>query len=378
MKNILILDTTLREGEQTPGVSFTVEQKLKIARALDSIRVDMIEVGHPGASKDIDEFIKEVVQENLKAELVVHCRACDKDIDAALSTGVDRVAVFLGSSRLHLHKKLRMDIRSATELIYRSVKKIADAGLKARFTAEDAARADLDALIEMCRAAADAGADRISLPDTVGIALPDELRILFRKMKKELDVSFDAHCHNDLGLAIANALAAFEGGADCIHVTVNGLGERAGITPLCNFVVALKTLYGVDTVNLRGLNELSRMVEKFSGIKVPINKPIIGENAFSHKAGVHTSGVLKDPTTYEPFSPELIGRDRTLIVDKFTGKSAVKARFQGLGIELEDKAITFVVEKIKNSLHPSAYTDEELLNLITNFSRGGKDGKAIC
>jgi 2-isopropylmalate synthase len=373
MKNVLILDTTLREGEQTPGVSFSIGQKLEIARALDSLGVDMIEVGHPAVSKDIDEFIKEVVREDLKAELVVHSRACDKDIDAALSTGVNRIAIFLGSSKVHLHKKLEMDIRRATELVYRSVKRVAESGLKVRFTAEDATRADLDTLIEICHAAVDAGADRISLPDTVGIVLPDEIRFLFRRMKKELGVSLDAHCHNDLGLSIANSLAAYEGGADCIHVTVNGLGERAGITPLCNLAVALKILYGIDTVDLKGLEGLARMVEEFSGVKVPMNRPVIGENAFSHKAGVHTSGVLKDPTTYEPFSPELIGRDRRIIVDKFTGKGAVKARLQRLGIELEDKDVTRVVEEIKNSIHPSVYTDEELLNLINVVSTGGKN-----
>lgn len=375
MEKILILDTTLREGEQTPKVSFSIEQKLEIARMLDAIGVDMIEVGHPAVSKDIDEFIKEAVKENLKAELVVHCRACDRDIDAALSTGADRIAIFLGTSKVHLHKKLEMDVKRAAELAYRSVKKVTDARLKARFTAEDATRADVDALIEICQAAVDAGADRISLPDTVGIALPDEVRSLFRRMKKELGVSLDAHCHNDLGLSIANSLAAFEGGADCIHVTVNGLGERAGITPLCNLVVALKILYGIDTISLRGLNELSHMVEKFSGISVPMNKPIIGENAFSHKAGVHTSGVLKDPMTYEPFSPELIGRDRKIIVDKFTGRRAVKERLRELGVELEDKDVTRVVEEIKNSIHPSPYTDEELLNLIHVVSTGGENGQ---
>ncbi len=378
MKNILILDTTLREGEQTPGVSFSIDQKLEIVRALDSLGVDMIEVGHPTVSKDIDGFIKEVVKENLNAELVAHCRARDKDVDAALSTGVDRIAVFLGSSKMHLHKKLGMDVKRAAKLVYRTVKKVAESGHKVRFTAEDATRADLDILIEICHAAVDAGADRISLPDTVGIVLPDEIRFLFRRMKRELGVSLDAHCHNDLGLAIANSLAAVEGGADCIHVTVNGLGERAGITPLCNLVAALKILYGIDTASLRGLNELSHMVEKFSGISIPMNKPIIGENAFSHKAGVHTSGVLKDPTTYEPFSPELIGRERRIIVDKFTGKGAVKARLQRLGVELDDKDIAFVVEKIKDGFRQSAYTDEELLNLITDFSRGERDEKAIC
>ncbi|MCL4456321.1 MAG: hypothetical protein M1406_02780 [Nitrospirae bacterium] len=160
-------------------------------------------------------------------------------------------------------------------------------------------------------------------------------------------------------------------------MTVNGLGERAGITPLCNLAVALKILYGIDTVDLKGLTGLAHMVEEFSGVKVPMNRPVIGENTFSHKAGVHTSGVLKDPSTYEPFSPELINRDRRIIVDKFAGRRAVKARLQRLGIELEDKDIARIVDEIKNGLHPS-YSDEELLSLTNNFSGGEKDGKEIC
>lgn len=378
MKRILVLDTTIREGEQTPGVSFSIEQKLELAHDLDSIGVDMIEIGHPGVSKDIDEFIKEVAEEDIKAELVVHSRANDKDIDAAISTGADRIAIFLGLSETHLNKKLGIDAKKAEKLVYKSVKRAIESGIKVRFTAEDATRADTSTLIEICRAAVDAGADRISLPDTVGVSLPDEIRSLFRKMKKELGVGIDAHCHNDLGLSISNSLAAVEGGADCVHVTVNGLGERVGITSLSNLAVALKVLYGFDSnIDLKKLMELSYKVEKFSGIKISADKPVIGENAFSHKAGIHTSGVLKDPRTYEPFSPELINRNRKIIIDKFSGKSAIQAKFQKLGVKLGDKNITYIIEKIKSDFHQFPYSDEELLNLAINFERRNKDEKTI-
>jgi len=376
MKEILVLDTTLREGEQTPDVSFSVEQKLKIARALDEIGVDMIELGHPSASGDIDEFIRQAAKETFNAALLVHCRAFDRDIDAALATGVQRIALFLGASKTHLEKKLGMNVREAAEVAYRSVKKVVGSGCKARFTAEDATRADWAALMEICHAAVDAGADRISLPDTVGIALPDETRVLFRKMKKEFPhVGFDAHCHNDLGLAVANSLAAFEGRADCIHVTVNGLGERAGITPLCNLAASLKVQYGIDTVDLSKLADLTRMVEEFSGIKVPKSRPVVGEHIFSHKAGVHTSGVLKEPSMYEPFPPGLISREREIVVGKLTGKGAVRARFLKLGIELKDTEVSRIVAKIKGAAHASDYTDDKLMGLLNTNEKEQKKCK---
>lgn len=378
MKSILVLDTTIREGEQTPGVSFSIEQKLELTHDLDSIGVDMIEIGHPGVSKDINEFMKEAVKEDIKAELVVHSRTNDKDIDAAISTDADRIALFLGLSETHLNKKLGIDVKKAEKLVYKYVKRVVESGIKVRFTAEDATRTDVSTLEEICLAAVDAGADRISLPDTVGVSLPDEIRSLFRKMKKELHVGLDAHCHNDLGLSIANSLAAVEGGADCVHVTVNGLGERVGITSLGNLAVALKVLYGFDTnIDLEKLMDISYKVEKFSGIKIPADKPVIGENAFSHKAGIHTAGVLKCPKTYEPFSPELINRDRKIIIDKFSGKSAIQAKFQKLGVKLGDKNITYIIEKIKSDFHQFPYSDEELLNLAINFERRNKDEKTI-
>lgn len=365
MKNVKVLDTTLREGEQTPGVSFSVAQKLEIARALDDAGVDAIEVGHPGVSKDIDEFIAAVTREDLAAELVVHSRACDSDVEAALDTGIERVAIFLGSSKLHLEEKLGASMSRASEMVYESVNKVTASGRKARFTAEDATRADFDSVMELCQVALEAGADRISLPDTVGISLPDDIRSLFRRAKTRLEgADLDVHCHNDLGLAVANTLAALEGGANCVHVTINGLGERTGITPLCNLAIALKILYGIDTVDPGALARLSEMVAEFSGIHISDNRPVVGANAFSHKSGVHTSGVLKNPDTYEPFSPELIKRERKIIVDKYTGRGAVKARLADLGIDVNEEKVGHIVAAIKSGKRTAGCTDEDLLDLV--------------
>lgn len=368
MKKMQILDTTLREGEQTPGVAFSVKQKLAVARMLDAAAVDMIELGHPAVSAETADFVTVVAREGLRAELVAHSRACDSDIEIALSTGVGRVAVFLGASRSHLAKLGVRANRDLAEMAYRSVKKVTAAGAKARFTAEDATRADLDDVLEICRAAVEAGADRISLPDTVGIGVPDGVRALFRRVKKELGrVGLDAHCHNDLGLALANSLAAYEGGADCIHVTVNGLGERAGITSLCNLAVALKVLYGVESVELARLGELSHLVEELSGVPIPVNSPVVGRNAFSHKAGVHSSGVLKDPSTYEPYSPSLVQRERMIVVDKYTGRDAVRERLRRLGVDLPEQEISSVVEMIKRCSRSAAYSDEDLRRLAAEL-----------
>lgn len=375
-RKVLLLDTTLREGEQTPYVSFTVEQKLRIARLLDEIGVDMIEVGHPNVSPDIDQSIKEVAREGLRAEVVAHSRAKDEDIEKAISFGVDRVAVFLGTSKNHLKSKLRMGEDEALNMVYKVIKKARGHGVKVRFAAEDAARTDPNYLIEICKVAIEAGADRISLPDTVGNHTPDGIRSLFRNVHKELSAELDAHCHNDLGLAVANSLAAMEGGATCIHVTVNGLGERVGIASLSNLAVALKVLYNIDTVRLDRLIEVSRMVEKYSGIGIPHNMPVIGGYAFSHKAGLHTTAVLKNPSTYEAFSPSLVGRDRKIVIDKFTGREAVRSRLVQMGLPLEEEVVSMIVEEIKSVPHQPVNTDEEFRRFVNsclynNMTKGG-------
>jgi 2-isopropylmalate synthase len=367
MGKILLLDTTLREGEQTPGVSFAVEQKLRIARALDEIGVDMIEVGHPNVSPDINQFIKEVVREDLRAEIVAHCRARDEDIEKSLSYGVDRVAIFLGTSKSHLKSKLKKGEDEASNLVYQAIKKARDHGVRVRFTAEDAPRTDPGYLIEICRAAIEAGADRIGLPDTVGNQTPDGIRSLFQNVRKEVGAELDAHCHNDLGLALANSLAAMEGGATCIHVTVNGLGERVGITSLCSLAVALKVIYDIDTVRLDQLMAVGRMVAECSGVKIPSNMPVIGDHAFSHKAGLHTTAVLKDPSTYEAFPPAMIGRDRKIVLDKFTGRDAVKWRLAQLGFPVEEGMVSMIVDAFKSVSHQFANTDDEFRELVHNL-----------
>ena len=364
------MDSTLREGEQTPGVSFTVDQKLEIARILDSIGVSMIEAGHPNVAPDVHEAVKRIVKlkrEGVigRAEIVAHSRAARVDIDVAAELEPDRIAIFYGVSDIHLKFKHRKSREEALSVIGEMIEYARGYGVKVRFTAEDATRADYEFLREVVRVARDAGADRVSIADTVGIATPYAMRKLFARLVSDIaNIEFDVHAHNDLGLAVANSLAAVEGGATIIHVTVGGLGERAGIAPLEQVAVALKRHYGLDVVDLRGIVKLSRLVERYSGIPIPPTAPVVGENAFVHKAGIHVAGVLSNPETYEPYPPEWVGRSRDYTIDKYTGRKAVEARLERLGVKIDEKELAEVLRRIKERSEARWLRDEDLLVIV--------------
>ncbi len=368
-----LLDSTLREGEQTPGVSFTVEQKVEIAKLLSEAGVQMIEAGHPAVAPDVYEAVKKIIELKregvIRSEIVAHSRAVRHDVDVAAELGPDRIAIFYGVSDIHLKYKHRKTREEALALIGEIVEYARQYGVRVRFTAEDATRADYEYLVEVVRTARDAGADRVSIADTVGIATPAFMRALFERLRRDVpNIEFDVHAHNDLGLATANALAAVEGGATIIHVTVNGLGERAGITPLHEAAVALKVHYGVEVVNLKMLPKLSRVVERYSGIPVPPNTPVVGDNAFTHKAGVHVAGILANPETYEPYPPEMVGRTRDYVIDKYTGKKAVKARLERLGVYVSDEELEKIVKKIKERPDIRYLRDEDLLEIASEVT----------
>jgi homocitrate synthase len=344
-----LLDSTLREGEQTPQVNFLVDEKIEIARLLDKVGVEMIEAGDPSVSPNTYRAIKKIVSLGLNAEIVAHSLATRSGIEKARECGVDRVVVFYPTSQIHLEAKMHKSQDQAIEIIVNHVRYARELGLKVRYTPEDASRTDFKFLVKVCNLAIEAGADHISFADTLGIMQPHEVydRILALRAAL-LPCKIDLHCHNDYGLALANALAGIRAGADCIHTTVNGMGERTGIPDLNETVVALANLGGIHKYNLKELLPISTYVEKVSGFFIAPNKPISGINAFSHKSGVHTNGVLKDPRTYEPFDPALIGRERRIVIDKYTGKSAVVARLWEFGVEVNDGELDSIVEEIKN------------------------------
>lgn len=344
-----ILDTTLREGEQTPYVNFTLQEKLEIARLLDQVGVEMIEAGDPSVSPSIAAAVEKIAAQGFKAEVVAHSMATKKGIDRAKDSGAGRVAIFYATSKIHLDAKLHKSQEQAIEIICEHIAYARSLGLKVRYTPEDATRTDFDFLVGVCNGAIQAGADRISFADTLGIMQPHEMYERVRALRENLlPCKMDLHCHNDYGLALANAMAGIRAGADCIHTTVNGLGERTGIPDLAETVIAYNNLEGLPQYNIQPLVPISTYIEKISGFFLAPNKPITGQNAFSHKSGVHTNGVLKDSRTYEPFDPAMLGRERKIIIDKYTGKSAVAARLDQYGIEVSSAELEVIVSRIKN------------------------------
>jgi 2-isopropylmalate synthase len=344
-----ILDTTLREGEQTPYVNFTVDEKLEIAKMLDRVGVDMIEAGDPSVSTNVARAIECIAALGLRAEIVAHSTATRRGVDRARECGANRVAIFYATSQIHLDSKLHKTQKEALGIIQEHICYAKSLGLQVRYTPEDASRTDFDYLVEVCNTAIKAGADRISFADTLGIMQPHTMFERLRMFRKKLlPCKIDLHCHDDYGLALANAMAGIRAGADCIHTTVNGMGERSGIPDLAETLLAFQNLEGGEKFNLQPLMELSAYLEKVSGFFLAPNKPITGQNAFSHKSGVHTNGILKDPRTYEPFDPSLLGRERKIVIDKYTGKSAVAARLDEYGIDVSPAELEVIVTRIKN------------------------------
>ena len=366
-RKIEILDSTLREGEQTPGVSFTVEQKIAMAKQLDAFGVDFIELGHPAVSLDVYEAVEALNELDLNAKKMAHGRASKSDINDATAINVEWIGLFFGTSPLSLKHKFNVTKLEALKRIETAVKYGKDKGLKLRFTAEDASRTDIDFLIKVGQLVQNSSADRFSLADTVGCLIPTKTKELVNRVVSELDIPVHFHCHNDFGLATANALSALEAGAQCVDVTVNGLGERCGLPPLAEVTTALIELYKVNKIwDLDQLHGLSDFVEKISKLDRQATRPIIGKNAFSHKAGLHVKAVLKDPRSYEAISPEKLNRERKFIIDKYTGRAAIKNRLSELGITLDEKDISNLLVKIKSRPRVTEWTDDELRSLLNN------------
>jgi D-citramalate synthase len=304
--NTRIFDTTLRDGEQTPGVSLTPDEKLRIAMKLDELGVDIIEAGSAITSAGEREGIKKIVSEGLKAEICSFARAVKSDVDAVLECDADSVHLVVPTSDLHIKHKLRKTREEVKSLALESTEYAVDHGLLVELSAEDSTRSDLDFLTQLFKEGIDTGAKRICACDTVGMLTPERSYDFYNHLSK-LGVPLSAHCHNDFGLAVANSLAGLRAGASQVHCTINGIGERAGNASLEEIVVALYSLYNVKTnINIGMLYEVSRMVARMTGVYLQPNKAIVGENAFAHESGIHADGVIKKAETYEPITPELV------------------------------------------------------------------------
>ena len=367
-QNIEILDSTLREGEQTPGVSFTLDQKIALAKRLDAFGVDFIELGHPAVSPDVYEAVEALNDLDLKAKKMAHGRASKSDINDVAAIGVAWMGIFFGTSPLSLKHKFNVTKPEALNRIETAVKYGKDKGLKLRFTAEDASRTDLDFLIQVGQLVQNAGADRFSLADTVGCLTPTQTKKLVSRMVSELDIPIHIHCHNDFGMATANALSALEAGARCVDVAVNGLGERCGLAPLAEVVTALINIYKINgNWELSMIPELTNLVRSFSKMDLGANKPIVGKNAFTHKSGLHVKAVVKEPESYEAISPESVHRKRHFVIDKYTGNSALNNRLIHMGISVTSKELDTILIKIKSHPEKLSWNDKDLISLTNSM-----------
>ncbi|MEM3356861.1 MAG: 2-isopropylmalate synthase [Candidatus Bathyarchaeia archaeon] len=349
-EKIRFFDTTLRDGEQTPGVSLTPENKLRIAKRLDELGVDVIEAGFASSSEGEMEAIKLITKEDLKAEICSCARGVKVDIDAAVESEADSVHLVIPTSDIHLQYKLKKSREEVLRIAEECVRYAKDNGLIVELSAEDATRSDIDFVKKVFAAGISAGADRICVCDTVGVLTVEKAYQLFSCMRENFpSVPISVHCHNDFGMAVANSIAALRAGANQVHATINGLGERAGNASLEEIAVSLKALYGLEiAIKTELLYSVSRLVSRLTGIFPQPNKAIVGENAFSHESGIHTHGVLSHPSTYEPISPELVGAKRRIIAGKHAGKHGIKATLEEMGLHPTPKQFEEIFLRVKN------------------------------
>ena len=383
METVQFFDTTLRDGEQSPGFSMNREEKLKLAHAIEELGVDVLEAGFPIASPGDLEATRAVAAEIKGCRVAALARARQEDMDAALRglepAAKPRLHVFLSTSDLHLKFKLRMSREEALDRIATMVRFGKRNCEEVEFSAEDASRTDFDYLCEVIRTVIECGATIVNLPDTVGYSTPDEYESLFRSVRARIvdhpEVILSAHCHDDLGLAVANSLAAIEGGARQIECTVNGIGERAGNASIEELAVALhvrQNRYGVQSnIVLDKLYPVSRLLTSITNVPVPPNKAVVGANAFAHEAGIHQDGILKNPLTYEIISPATVGVPaRKLVLGKHSGRNAFRARLADLGFETTDAELGECYRlAILRADAEKEITDRDLISFIHQVRR---------
>ncbi|MCL9969284.1 2-isopropylmalate synthase [Anoxybacillus kestanbolensis] len=378
MRKINIFDTTLRDGEQSAGVNLNLHEKLEIARQLERLGVDIIEAGFPAASKGDFQAVQAIAQTVRNCSVTGLSRSVQSDIEAAweaLKDGAEpRLHVFIATSPIHMQYKLRMTPEQVVETAVESVRYAKKYFPIVQWSAEDACRSDLPFLATIVEKVIEAGANVINIPDTVGYITPKQYGDIFSFLKKNVrnieKISLSAHCHDDLGMAVANSLAAIEAGATQIEGTINGIGERAGNAAIEEVAVALyirKDYYQAETrLNLQEIKRTSSLVSKLTGMIVPPNKAIVGKNAFAHESGIHQDGVLKEKTTYEIISPQLVGvQSNSMVLGKHSGRHAFRTRIQELGYSLTEEEVNRLFARFKDLADKKKdITDDDLIALI--------------
>lgn len=378
MRKINIFDTTLRDGEQSAGVNLNLHEKLEIARQLERLGVDIIEAGFPAASKGDFQAVQAIAQTVRDCSVTGLSRSVQSDIDAAweaLKDGAEpRLHVFIATSPIHMQYKLRMTPEQVIETAVESVRYAKKYFPIVQWSAEDACRSDLPFLATIIEKVIEAGANVINIPDTVGYITPKQYGDIFSFLKGNVrnieKIILSAHCHDDLGMAVANSLAAIEAGATQIEGTINGIGERAGNAAIEEVAVALyirKDYYQAETrLNLQEIKRTSNLVSKLTGMIVPPNKAIVGKNAFAHESGIHQDGVLKEKTTYEIISPQLVGvQSNSMVLGKHSGRHAFRTRIQELGYLLTEEEVNRLFVRFKDLADKKKdITDDDLIALI--------------
>jgi D-citramalate synthase len=366
-ENIRFLDTTLRDGEQTPGVALSSADKVAIATKLDELGVDVIEAGSAITSEGERESIKAVVAEGLNAEICSYCRIMKLDVDYALDCDVDSIHLVAPVSDLHINVKLRKDRETVRQMALEVTEYAKDHGLIVELSGEDASRADMEFLKSLYIDGVEAGADRLCFCDTVGLLVPEKTDEIFRDIISAVNAPVSIHCHNDFGLATANTIAALKAGAQQAHVTVNGIGERAGNTSLEEVAMIIEWLYKQKTrIKTEEIFKTSRLVSRLTGIPVAPNKSLVGGNAFTHEAGIHVHGLLANTETYEPINPEVIGRERKIVLGKHAGKSSVTLAVKEMGFKVDDSQLNEILERVKELGDLGKKVTDADLETITN------------
>lgn len=370
--SVSLLDTTLRDGEQAPGISLSPDEKAEIARTLDAADVPYIEAGSACTGEGERRTISRVTDLGLDATVTSFARGVRNDVDLALDCGVDGITLVVPASDRHIEEKVGTTREGVIERTVELVDYARDHGLWVELIGEDGSRADLEFLVDLMAAALDAGADRVCYADTVGHASPGEAYEAVSRLAELGPTS--AHTHDDLGLGMANALASVAAGADLVHATVNGVGERAGNVALEEVAIALAHCYGIETVDTTRLYELAGVVSRYTGVALPPNKAVVGENAFAHESGIHTDGTLKNERMYEPYPPERVGRERRLVLGKHTGRAGARAALEEHDVEVSADALAEIVPRVKQLAdRGKRVTDTDLLAIAEDVMGRERD-----
>ncbi|MEH2241943.1 homocitrate synthase [Nostoc sp.] len=367
MNQIIINDTTLRDGEQAAGVAFNLQEKVAIAKFLDAINIPELEVGIPAMGDEETRAIAAISDLGLQAKLLGWNRAVISDIKASIACGLNRVHIAIPVSGIQIAAKFHGQWRVSLQKLKDCISFAVDQGLWVAVGGEDSSRADENFLLDVALYAQEWGASRFRFCDTVGVLDPFTTYTKVKRLVSALMIPLEIHTHNDFGLATANALAGIKAGALSVNTTVNGLGERAGNAALEEVVMAIKRIYGVDLgINTPSLLELSQLVAAASGADVPPWKAIVGENTFAHESGIHAHGVLQNPITYEPFAPEEVGWERRLVIGKHSGRHLVSNLLEQHGIFLNSQETQSVLDAVRHQSvqKKRSLTTEELLNLV--------------